>query len=96
VIARPSRLGDRDVDAGDDAGEEDRALDLCARRLIRPVDRAEAAATDGHRQPVGVVEVDAGAHRFQRTGDAMHWAPAQTRIADEARDDRRGRDDAGE
>jgi hypothetical protein len=75
VVARAVRLAHGDLDAGEHAGEQHRALHLRARRVARPLDVAQRAAVHAHRQPAVVaVEGHARAHRLERRGDAAHRA----------------------
>jgi hypothetical protein len=84
VIAGRGRLHHAGGPLGVQTREEDRALDLRARRLGLVRNRVQPCAVDRDRR-VAVGRLDAGAHALQRPDDAAHRPAGQRSIPDHRR-----------
>ncbi len=82
VVAGRGGLDDGGLAVRVQAGEQEARLHLRARHGQHVVDRVERPALDPQRQPA-VARLDAGAHPYQRLGDAAHRAGAQGLVAGE-------------
>src|SRR5919202_2889024 len=96
MVARQPRLTNGDFHPPQDAGEQDRALDLRARDLVEPVDTVKRPTAHGHRESVRSFELDDSPHGLERSRHASHRAPTETPVSDEAGRDTGSGDDACE
>jgi hypothetical protein len=101
MVARRRGLDDRRRARRVQAGEQDGALHLRARRLGAMLDGVQRPAVDpvdpvDNNRGVAVGGLDPCAHAFEGGNHAPHRAPGQRRIADEGRGERMAGQHAGE
>jgi len=83
VIAGSHGLPHRNPHAPDQAGKQNRALDLRAGRWTVEFDLAQSPAGDDHRQVLAGIEREMRAHHREGSCHPTHWTAAEARVADE-------------